>query len=56
MHGTRRDYLGMGLTGWRYYYLPNEAFVFFFWTALWHAREMLSCVYIFHFDDTRPYY
>jgi hypothetical protein len=46
MHGTRRDYLGTGLTGWRYYYLPDEAFFFFFWTALWHARECFL-VYIY---------
>jgi hypothetical protein len=55
MHGTRRDYLGTGLTGWRYYYLPDEAFVFFLDRALAREGNAFLCIY-FHFDDTTPYY
>jgi hypothetical protein len=56
MHGTRRDYLGTGLTGWRYYYLPDEAFVFgLIDRTLAREGNAFLCIY-FHFDDTRPYY
>jgi hypothetical protein len=48
MHGTRRDYLGTGLTGWRYYYLPDEAFVFFSGPRF-GTRGKCFLVYIFSF-------